>query len=382
VYTRLRRQTATFLIEDAIKDGLAEPLAASAHERIAEPLVLFTASRCDAALRDQLRGRLAGATAGRDHEVEYALSLEQGELGAVRNLGLLTTAGSRVLWIGTRDPFAASSCGPTGEGTEWSALFASFENILGVALAELPEHASPAAKLSPEAADWWLRCRADSWVAAVQAECVPREDADGGREHRVIRTGKPAFVRHPASIAFTVQGIDNRRMMPPCLPHVRGRDRVWGWLISLTYPSAVALELPFSIRDDVAECPGPDAVGVEDLVVQLLRSHSLPTAIADPETRLTLTGKFLVSCGRMSAAALRDVVVSDALRKFALRSRGRAAAHAAGDDVRADASDLMPDRMPEGDVSAARETLVRFGHLLVAWPGIWRAALACAEVRA
>lgn len=66
-------------------------------------------------------------------------------------------------------------------------------------------------------------------------------------ESRKVWSGRnhPHFSPRPNMSQLT--GFDNRRMLPPYLPMIRGQDRVFGYMLDFIFPNAVTLDYPWAI---------------------------------------------------------------------------------------------------------------------------------------
>jgi hypothetical protein len=64
---------------------------------------------------------------------------------------------------------------------------------------------------------------------------------------RMVWSGRshPHFAPRPNMSAIT--GFDNRQMLPPYLPIIRGEDRLFGNMLDFVFPSAVTLDYPWAV---------------------------------------------------------------------------------------------------------------------------------------
>jgi hypothetical protein len=378
-YRQVVRREANFLLDDALRAELLAVDATGTPDGGGWPTpVKVRASSCDGGLRTGVRRRLVAAGAASHADIDYCLAVGNARppQGANRNLGLLATAGARMIWIEDAhfvgwverpedlvDPAAAD-------------VLAAFAQFTGCQLADLSSSLAPAEKPALGQRDWWQRYRADSWVVAVQAEAA-QSDTPEDPPLAVSRIGRPALVAHPASAATQLTGLDNRRMLPPFPPDCGPIDGAWGRLVGLIYPSAVVLALPFTVNAPVTNSAlSAVRAPVEplDVLSQLLRTCSLPRAISDPQLRLTLTGRHLVACGRLPDAALRRLAVPAVLDRAVRLARSSDAEPASIASLGS-----IENEVPDNLVAALRELLVQFGTLLMRWPGIWRVAARSAK---
>lgn len=51
----------------------------------------------------------------------------------------------------------------------------------------------------------------------------------------------------PRSNMSQITGFDNRRMLPPYLPSIRGQDRLFGYMLDFIFPTSVVLDYPWAI---------------------------------------------------------------------------------------------------------------------------------------
>jgi len=77
------------------------------------------------------------------------------------------------------------------------------------------------------------------------AQALGSRKAWCGRNH-------PHFA--PRSNMSQITGFDNRRMLPPYLPIIRGQDRLFGYMLDFVFPTSVTLDYPWA----VPHLPVPD----------------------------------------------------------------------------------------------------------------------------
>jgi hypothetical protein len=381
LYGHALRREASYLLDDALRDRLlGERGPVSSDVAAGASPDVMRASTCDARLRRELRGRLGTAGGVSAPDADYCLATEepQPSSGAVRNLGILATAGTPMIWIEDGSPASA----PDSEADyvhdpDFGVLLEALGQYLGRQLVDVPPSVAPAPKADLGYEDWWQRYRANSWLAAIQIDAT--NDPRSNDASAVSRVERPALVVHPASAVLQLIALDNRRMLPPFVPDSEPLDRAWGRLLGLIYPSAVVLALPFTVsalsgRPDLSASLGP--VRPADVLLQLLRTLSFPSAISDPRVRLSLVGRYLVSCGRMPDAALRRFAVPRVLSAAVVSERTH-------DTGGASTTLLGPidDELPPDLASDVRDLLLHYGSLLMRWPEIWRAAATCTKER-
>ncbi len=44
-----------------------------------------------------------------------------------------------------------------------------------------------------------------------------------------------------------ITGVDNRQMLPPYLPIMRGQDRLFGYMLDFIFPTSVTLDYPWAV---------------------------------------------------------------------------------------------------------------------------------------
>lgn len=197
--------------------------------------------------------------------------------------------------------------------------------------------------------------------------------------------------------------IDNRLPLPPYFPVGRGEDQVWQKLLHAQSPDTVVAHLPLAVRHRPA---GDRRYAIEDyldpfrvfpgnaFMLGLLSTVALPAGILQPDARLVLLGRHL----RDLAGNPQRLAAVMALAWRAFLSHHRAlvqACVAARPDHPAWWRDAMgtilgkidghlaqgreiPLQYAAGEgppaSEALRQDVVRFGHLLEAWPQVRRAA--------
>jgi hypothetical protein len=325
-------------------------------------------------------------------------------LGANRNVALLSTAGEKIAWLddsvdvqfSSLEEYAPASdrAGPLpsadlvvlrGARGRTEDLIARCGDLLGMRPMDLqipPVGLAVESSWNPD--DRWKRYRADSWIATVHFGVVGAAESERTGEHyrQIVGTERPMLVRPPNSVALPASVVDNRVALPPFPPAGRNEGGVFGALLALMYPHAISLELPLAISRRDGYGTHGRGIDVNDVLLFLLGSVNLPDAIAPPDTRLALVGRYLLSFSEMSLATFRDLVFCAAMRASASSRRweGRALDTVKSATHRSSAATTMPP-LSEDFLPSVREALTRFGGLLVEWPGIWRAALSLRVAR-
>ena len=90
----------------------------------------------------------------------------------------------------------------------------------------------------------WLPDMAPVSIKQMLASTQKTKNALGTR---MVWTGRsqPHFSTRPNMSQIT--GFDNREMLPPYFPILRGEDRLFGYLLNFIYPSSVTLDYPWAI---------------------------------------------------------------------------------------------------------------------------------------
>ncbi len=411
LYARLRRRMGGELVEEAIQAGLIRPAASGIDAVASSPITNLVCvsvfPTCNEHSRTILRNRLANALAGRERDLDYCISSDAAPYGgsrrsdrvtsgADRNFAILLTAGRRTIWLEdlvSFDPWISlflnaddRDCAAGGRQAA-VGLICAFEETLGRRAIDIADRMSPpATDTSWEEAERWQRYRGDSWIATAQSGYVIDSQASREVSPRVFRTGRPLLIHHPDSIQLSVAALDNRRIMPPFPPRGDMGDAVFGHLLGLMYPNAVALEVPFAVvgdqRQDPAYADSRPSIG-NSVLLYLLRLCRLPAAITCPETRLALAGRYLICMADMSSSTFRDFATVAALVRFVSPSRGNSAdpgMSVGSQESQKPALEAAGDSLLSADIlSEARESLACFGSLLIEWPAIWRAAACVSE---
>jgi len=219
-----------------------------------------------------------------------------------------------------------------------------------------------------------------------------------GRQH-------PHFAPRPNMSAIT--GFDNRQMLPPYLPIIRGEDRLFGNMLDFVFPSAVTLDYPWAVphlpipkrewrKEDLDFTPG-DSFPLFFLE-QVIEQKSACLASSPAERLKALSGWFdgMASASHESLAAMyRDTrlqTTSEQLQHLnQLLVSGQAAPEAWKDYLtngiaqlniamdRASREDFPVRGLPANKEGAEliafwQETWGGFASALEAWPEIRKAA--------
>jgi hypothetical protein len=99
----------------------------------------------------------------------------------------------------------------------------------------------------------------NTWLPDMAPDSLKRmlaseEKTAQALDSRKVWSGRnqPHFA--PRSNMSQITGFDNRRMLPPYLPIIRGQDRLFGYMLDFIFPTAVTLDYPWA----VPHLPVPD----------------------------------------------------------------------------------------------------------------------------
>jgi len=90
----------------------------------------------------------------------------------------------------------------------------------------------------------WLPNMAPASLKSMLASVEKTSHALGSRKIWSGRN-KPHFSPHANMSQIT--GFDNRRMLPPYLPIIRGQDRLFGYMLDFIFPTSVTLDYPWAV---------------------------------------------------------------------------------------------------------------------------------------
>ncbi len=92
----------------------------------------------------------------------------------------------------------------------------------------------------------------NSWLPDMAPASLSRmlssvEKTSQALSSRKVWSGRnqPHFA--PRSNMSQITGVDNRRMLPPYLPIMRGQDRLFGYMLDFIFPTSVALDYPWAV---------------------------------------------------------------------------------------------------------------------------------------
>ncbi len=94
--------------------------------------------------------------------------------------------------------------------------------------------------------------RNNTWLpdmapASLQRMLASAEKTAQALNSRKVWSGRnqPHFA--PRSNMSQITGFDNRRMLPPYLPIIRGQDRLFGYMVDYVFPTSVSLDYPWAV---------------------------------------------------------------------------------------------------------------------------------------
>jgi hypothetical protein len=87
----------------------------------------------------------------------------------------------------------------------------------------------------------------DMAPASLKRMLASEENTTQALSNRKVWSGRnqPHFA--PRSNMSQITGFDNRRMLPPYLPILRGEDRLFGYMLDFIFPTGLALDYPWAV---------------------------------------------------------------------------------------------------------------------------------------
>jgi hypothetical protein len=196
---------------------------------------------------------------------------------------------------------------------------------------------------------------------------------------------------------------DNRFLVPPFMPVLRGQDLVFGYALQMCDRRAYVGYVPFSIEHRPVDARGhslddidaaPEANPFHVLMRSCMELVEIPEAEDSTQKRLLELGDGLIELGECSAAEFRQIVSEHRARQYdfvvaeyerALDRYGRHPTYWASDLERlisaVEAAAAAAPQQPVTDVldgvpnvgesyATAQRLVLRYGKLLRAWPSI------------
>jgi hypothetical protein len=200
----------------------------------------------------------------------------------------------------------------------------------------------------------------------------------------------------------TFLGLDNRELLPPCMPIQRGSDLLFGATTWTCIENGFFGHLPWTLL----HCPVErrqfshgevfrTATGIDlaRLMIECVQSYTYPEEVGDSETRMRGLGDYLIELASQTPddfeAFVRDQLESSNARFLGLLEnqlvRQQYAPRYWADDVQKYATllrqaqanrdysvplDLVPGRSVDAARQLTRDLVRRFGELLYWWPQI------------
>jgi len=94
----------------------------------------------------------------------------------------------------------------------------------------------------------------DMAPASLRRMLASEQETGFALESRKVWNGRSHPHFSPRSNMSQITGFDNRRMLPPYLPNIRGQDRLFGYMLDFIFPGSVTLDYPWA----VPHLPVPD----------------------------------------------------------------------------------------------------------------------------
>lgn len=121
----------------------------------------------------------------------------------------------------------------------------------------------------------------NTWLPIMATDSLKRMLASGEKTTQALGSRKvwcgrnqPHFA--PRSNMSQITGFDNRRMLPPYLPIMRGQDRLFGHMLDFIFPESVVLDYPWA----VPHLPIPDRKWL-DIHLDFKPADSFPMFFVD-----------------------------------------------------------------------------------------------------
>ncbi len=224
-----------------------------------------------------------------------------------------------------------------------------------------------------------------------------------GRSSReTMRVATHACVSHQTWFVSTALGYDNRDLLPPFFPVLRGVDGIFSATFGRCYEYGYVADIPYAILhaprrpntyDHNAVLESARGITMNALVVTCLNSHQFWPSLNDTAERMRTLGRHLVQVGSMKLRDFEEFIRMHLLREHAnamvnleqdLADYGNAPAYWAHDvkEYLAEwrTSLLKPDYIVPRDLREARgleqaressrQLMSQFGTLLLNWPDI------------
>ncbi len=212
----------------------------------------------------------------------------------------------------------------------------------------------------------------------------------------------------PASNMSQITGLDNRRLLPPYFPIMRGEDELFGYMINYVYPDLAVLDYPWAVphlpipeRDRSGDAGGfGGSANFPRFFVKWVSINKATCYGHAPEDRLRHLGEAFMDLGQSAPRDIeelyRDERMQDCTDRLARLKRQLAEAHDAPANWQAFLQagvtelernlEMQTEELPvkgfpagvEGDelITLWKGHWHAFGEALVAWPEVMEAARA------
>jgi len=87
----------------------------------------------------------------------------------------------------------------------------------------------------------------DMAPASLKRMLASAEKTSQALSSRKVWSGRKQPHFAPRSNMSQMTGFDNRRMLPPYMPNIRGQDRLFGYMLDFIFPTSVTLDYPWAI---------------------------------------------------------------------------------------------------------------------------------------
>ena len=92
----------------------------------------------------------------------------------------------------------------------------------------------------------------NTWLPDMAPDSLKRmlesaEKTTHALSSRKVWSGRKQPHFAPRSNMSQMTGFDNRRMLPPYMPNIRGQDRLFGYMLDFIFPTSVTLDYPWAI---------------------------------------------------------------------------------------------------------------------------------------
>jgi len=167
----------------------------------------------------------------------------------------------------------------------------------------------------------------NTWLPNMAPASLKRMLASGDKTTQALSSRKvwsgrsqPHFA--PRSNMSQITGFDNRRVLPPYLPILRGQDRLFGSMLDFVYPTSVVLDYPWAVphlplperkwRDrDLNFTP---ADSFPRFIVEKIVESKTSCQSSSPADRMTALSAWFYDLGTASDSTLKSLYIDNRLR--------------------------------------------------------------------